>query len=160
MLIIREMNSKPDVPQVRRLFMEYASSLGFDLDFQEFEGELAGLPGEYAPPTGCLLLAVKDGRMVGCVALRKMTCKTCEMKRLYVRPKFRGQGFGRQLAWAIIEEARKIGYKRMRLDTVPSMREAISLYRSLRFKEIRRYRYNPVKGALFMELSLPAPPRT
>jgi putative acetyltransferase len=154
MLSIKRICSKREVHEVRELFLEYAGSLGFDLNFQDFENELAGLPGEYGPPTGGLLLATEDGRIAGCVALRKISGKTCEMKRLYVRPGFRGKGIGRRLAQALIEEARKIGYARMRLDTVPSMKEATSLYLSLGFKEIGPYRYNPVKGALFMELSL------
>jgi ribosomal protein S18 acetylase RimI-like enzyme len=154
MLKIKRVSSRQEIQQVRRLFLEYAGSLGFDLDFQDFTNELSGLPGDYASPEGRLLLAVKDGRVAGCGGLRKVSGQTCEMKRLYVRPEFRGQGIGRRLALAIIGEARKSGYKQMRLDTVPSMKEATSLYRSLGFKEIEPYRYNPVRGALFMELSL------
>jgi len=156
MLSVKRISSKREVQQVRKLFLEYATALGFDLDFQDFENELTVLPGEYASPAGALLLAIEDGQIAGCVALRKISDKTCEMKRLYIRPEFRGKGIGRRLAQAIIEEARKNGYVRMRLDTVPSMREATILYRSLGFKNIRPYRYNPIRGALFMELSLEA----
>ncbi|HVF28460.1 MAG TPA: GNAT family N-acetyltransferase [Pyrinomonadaceae bacterium] len=138
----------------RELFVEYAESLGFDLCFQDFEKELAELPGDYAPPTGRLLLASVGGHLAGCVALRKIDNDTCEMKRLYVRPEFCGLNLGRKLAVAIIEEARQINYSRMRLDTLPSMSAAITLYRSLGFKEIEAYRHNPVSGAMFMELSL------
>ena len=154
MLSVKQISSRQEIQHVRELFLEYAASLGFDLDFQDFENELTVLPGEYAPPAGALLLAIEDGQIAGCVALRKITGNACEMKRLYVRPEFRGKEIGRRLARAIIAEARKSGYSRMRLDTVPSMREATSLYRSLGFKEIGPYRYNPIKGALFMELSL------
>jgi len=154
---IKLFHSKQEIRLVRELFLEYTASLEFGLDFQDFENELAGLPGEYAPPTGCLLLAVEDDQIAGCAALKKISAKTCEMKRLYVRPEFRGKGIGRRLAQAIIEEASRIGYVRMRLDTVPSMKEATSLYRSLGFKEIGPYRYNPIKGALFMELTLDSP---
>lgn len=154
MLKIIRADTKLAIAQARELFEEYEAFLGFDLDFQDFEQELIELPGDYAPPDGCLLLAREGGRALGCVALRKLGRGTCEMKRLFVRPESRGRGIGRLLALAIIEEARRIGYTRMRLDTLPSLKEATALYRSLSFKEITPYRYNPMKGALFMELRL------
>jgi ribosomal protein S18 acetylase RimI-like enzyme len=138
----------------RELFERYADSLDFDLDFQDFEEELTSLPRDYGPPTGCLLFAEQDGDLVGCVALRSIGDTMCEMKRLYISPDQRGQGIGRSLATAIIEEARKRGYERMRLDTVPSMKAAQALYVSLGFEPIEPYRYNPIRGASFMELKL------
>lgn len=139
---------------MRELFTEYAASLGFDLCFQDFDKELASLPGEYSSPNGCLIVAMDGSQVVGCVALRRLDNDICEMKRLYVRPEFRGKGIGRELVKAIIDEAKKIGYIRMRLDTVPVMKEAIALYCSMGFYEIEPYRYNPVEGAVFMELNL------
>jgi len=138
----------------KELLVEYADSLGFDLTFQNFNKELANFPGEYSSPRGCLLLAEYENQLVGCVALRPLSDEICEMKRLYVKPKFRGLGIGRTLADAIIEKARRIGYSYMRLDTVPSMKAARALYESLDFKRINPYRYNPIEGAEFMELKL------
>ena len=138
----------------RALFLEYASSLGFDLRFQGFDREVAALPGEYAPPGGTLLLAMADERAVGCVALRALDDQTCELKRLYVRQEARGRGIGRVLCEALIAEAQSLGYARMKLDTVPQMVEAIALYRALGFVPAEPYRYNPLPGAMFMELVL------
>ena len=143
------------IAQVRDLFLEYAKSLGFSLCFQNFDKELAGLPGDYAPPEGRLLLADFGGEVAGCVALHKFEAGVCEMKRLYQRPQFRGKGLGRVLAEGVIREAQKAGYERMRLDTVePVMRDAVGLYRKLGFREIAPYRANPMPGTLYMELKL------
>ncbi|MGH9432297.1 MAG: PhzF family phenazine biosynthesis isomerase [Terriglobia bacterium] len=138
----------------KELFLEYAQSLNFILCFQGFERELAGLPGEYAPPSGILLLARVQGKVAGCVAMRKLADGIGEMKRLYVRPEFRRNRIGKELVEAVFNEARRRAYQVMRLDTVPIMHEAIVLYRSLGFQEIPPYRQNPVPGALFMEIAL------
>jgi ribosomal protein S18 acetylase RimI-like enzyme len=140
-----------DLTLVRSLFEEYAQSLGFDLSFQDFARELQSLPGDYASPGGAILLAREGDLVLGCVALRPMGQGVCEMKRLFVRPAARGRALGRGLAEAVIAEAAAKGYRRMRLDTVPAMIEAIALYRSLGFRPIEPYRANPIPGALFFE---------
>ncbi len=142
------------IAHAKKLCREYAESLDIDLSFQNFENELEKFPKEYSPPEGRLLLARSTKKYVGCVALRKITDETCEMKRLYVKPPFRGKGIGKTLAKAVIKEARIIGYTRMRLDTLPWMKKAISLYTSLGFKPIEPYYPNPIEGSVFMELSL------
>jgi len=139
----------------RTLFEEYAASLGFSLCFQNFDQELANLPGDYAQPSGRLLLAVEDDQLAGCIALHKLSEGVCEMKRLFVRPTHRATGLGRFLVASIIDEARMLGYTHMRLDTIPGkMDKAIALYQSIGFVEIEPYCKNPVEGAKFMELKL------
>jgi putative acetyltransferase len=153
--IITQATSPTQIAHARDLFLEYAESLGFSLCFQSFDKELAELPGDYAPPDGRLLLAECEGQPAGCVALHKLDSKVCEMKRLYLRPQFRGKGLGRALAETVIAEAGAIGYERMRLDTVePVMKDAVAMYRRLGFKEIAPYRTNPIEGAMYMELEL------
>jgi ribosomal protein S18 acetylase RimI-like enzyme len=147
--------SPAQIAHVRELFLEYAQSLGFSLCFQSFDQELAGLPGDYAPPEGRLLLATCAGAPAGCVALHKLDAGICEMKRLYARPQYRGKGLGRALAERVIADARQIGYRQLRLDTVePVMQAAVAMYRLLGFREIAPYRANPIEGALYMELQL------
>lgn len=144
-----------EIEQARKLFLEYSEGLGISLCFQNFEKELAELPGAYARPEGRLLLVICDEQIAGCVGLRKLEPGVCEMKRLYVRPEFRGLRIGRAMAVHLIAEARALKYELMRLDTLPlQMSEAIKMYRSLGFREIEPYYDNPVEGALFMELDL------
>lgn len=152
---VRQAQSAPQLSAIRELFQEYAQSLGFSLCFQNFDKEFASLPGDYAPPEGRLLLASHDGAPAGCVALHRLNPDICEMKRLYVRPQFRRKGLGRALAERIIADARQLGCKKLRLDTVePRMQAAVLMYRQLGFGEIASYRENPIEGALYMELKL------
>ena len=154
-MIFKQAESVEDIRHARALFEEYAAWLGVDLCFQNFEKELRELPGEYAPPNGRLFLAIDDGQIAGCIAIRRIGSNVCEMKRLFVRPDFRGRGLGRELVMAIIDEARAIGFKRMRLDTLPRMMaQALKVYRSLGFKEIDPYYSNPIVGTLYMEIDL------
>jgi GNAT superfamily N-acetyltransferase len=154
-LSVFQVESPSQIAQARELFLEYAQSLGFSLCFQNFDQELAALPGDYTPPGGRLLLAEYEGKLAACIALHKLDSRICEMKRLYLRPGFRGKGLGRVLAERIITEARQIGYRRMRLDTVePVMKDAVAMYRKLGFKEIAPYCSNPIAGALYMEMEL------
>lgn len=153
MEIVRAVTGE-DIARAKSLFLEYASSLGFDLCFQDFEQELAGLPGDYAAPSGALLLALEGQDVVGCAALRRIDDETCEMKRLYVRPLGRGKGTGRALAERIVAQARRIRYTRMRLDAIRNMTAAVGLYASMGFKEIAPYRHNPIPEAVYMELPL------
>jgi ribosomal protein S18 acetylase RimI-like enzyme len=151
---IIEAHEAPLLESVRCLFLEYSRGVGVDLCFQDFSKELAGLPGDYRPPTGALLVALSDEEAVGCVALHRWSEDAAEMKRLFVRPAGRGSGLGRRLALEVIDRARRAGHRHLRLDTLPSMQAAIALYRSLGFREIPPYRENPVPGSLFFELDL------
>jgi putative acetyltransferase len=152
---ITQADSSSEIAIVRELFVEYAESLGFSLCFQNFDRELAGLPGDYTPPHGRLLLARSGVASAGCVALHSLEPGICEIKRLYVRPQFRGTGLGKMLTDTVISEAKSIGYKKARLDTVePKMKNAVGLYRALGFREIAPYRPNPIEGAMYMELEL------
>ena len=140
--------------EVHTLFIEYASTLGVSLDFQDFAAEVSTLPGDYRPPSGRLLLAYRGNQPAGCIGLRRFSDRICEMKRLYVRPNYQGLKIGRILAETMISEARLAGYTRIRLDTLPSMNRARGLYASLGFREIAPYRYNPIKNTTFLELTL------
>jgi GNAT superfamily N-acetyltransferase len=154
-LTIVPAESAAQLDAIRELLLEYWENRKLELFVFDFDQELAGLPGAYAPPDGRLFLAQWENKSAGCVALRKLESGICEMKRLYLSPKFRGKGFGKILAEFIINEARKIGYQKMRLDTIQAnMQEAIVLYRQLGFNEIAPYRVNPLPGVIFMELVL------
>lgn len=150
--------SAEDLLAVRDIFVEYAGTLSVDLCFQDFDAELARLPGDYAPPRGALVLARVDGTVAGCCALRPMDSSdypnACEMKRLYVRKAFRGFGLGRQLAEAILDEARRAGYSAVLLDTLDDMEAARALYEDLGFEEIPPYYHNPHAGAHYLKVDL------
>ena len=154
--VIRDANGAGDITSARHLFEEYAASIGVDLCFQNFADELAGLPGDYAPPRGCLLIATHGAQPVGCVALRPLVGDDAigEVKRLYVQPRGRGTGLGRRLAQAVIERARSIGYRELKLDTLADMTEARALYASLGFRECAPYYDNPLPGVTYMSRSL------
>ena len=153
-LSIVEVGSGDDLEEARTIFQEYAESLGSDPCLQDFAEELATLPGRYARPEGCLLLAMVEDKVAGCAALRYLDVETGEMKRVYVRPAFRGLGLGRMLAESILHQSRAAGYRRLRLDTLRSMVGAQQLYRELGFREIAPYGDNPVAGAVYLELEL------
>jgi ribosomal protein S18 acetylase RimI-like enzyme len=147
--------SAADIAVARTLFKEYEQSIGVSLCFQNFDQELANLPGDYAPPSGRLLLVRVDDQIAGCIALRKLDDSTSEMKRLYLRPEFRGRGLGEPIVQTLIHEAKLIGYSKIRLDTIPGrMDQAINLYRSIGFKEIPAYYDTPFGDTLYMELDL------
>jgi ribosomal protein S18 acetylase RimI-like enzyme len=154
MIQITRAQTASDLSLARRLFIEYAESLGFDLGFQDFQTELNNLGSIYGAPDGAILLAHAQDKPAGCVALRRFGGDACEMKRLYVRPEFRRLGIGRELSVMIISLAREAGYTRMLLDTLDTMTEAITLYKSLGFVEIESYRHNPLEGATYFELKL------
>jgi putative acetyltransferase len=143
------------IEDARKLFREYEAWLGIDLCFQSFEKELAELPGKYAPPTGCLLLAVENEQVLGCIALRQIDNEICEMKRLFVRSEAQGRGLGKDLIKELIKRAQAIGYRRMRLDTIASkMEKAVAIYRSFGFREMPAYYNSPITDTVFMELDL------
>ena len=154
MVKIIPVNTTAHINTVRRLFREYENFLGVDLCFQDFEKELTELPGKYAPPQGALLLVLVDEEVAGCVAVRKFKTNICEMKRLYVRPRYRGKKIGKMLAEKIISTARMRGYTTMLLDTLTHLKEAIALYQSLGFKKRESYYHNPLPGVIYWELDL------
>lgn len=154
MRTLTEAGDDAAVADARALFREYAAGLGVDLCFQNFEAELAGLPGDYAPPGGMLTLAHVDGALAGCVAAHRWDADACEMKRLYVRDAFRGTGCGVALVRHVIDWARTNGFRRVVLDTLPSMGDAQRMYERFGFREIAPYRPNPVPGARYLALDL------
>lgn len=146
--------TEEDYREARVLLREYEAEIEVDLCFQGFEEELDALERVYGPPGGIFFLLRQEGRIAGCVALKDLGGGVCEMKRLFLRPDFRGGGLGRRCAERIVRTAREMGYRAMRLDTLPAMRAAVALYRSMGFAEIAQYTENPLEGALFMELRL------
>lgn len=154
MITYKIAETKKDYEDAKILFLEYAESLHLDLCFQNFEKEISDLPAMYSAPAGCLILSCEDGKAFGCVAVRKFEDGICEMKRLYLPKAHRGRGIGRGLAERIITKAKELGYEKMRLDTLETMTEAISLYKTMGFYEIPRYRKNPIKEVVYMEIKL------
>lgn len=152
--VIRPADSPGDIDAIRALLRGYLAETGLDLGFQGFEAELAGLPGDYAPPRGCLLCAQADGRIVGCIAFRPLDGDRCEMKRLYVLPPFRRSALGAALVEAILERARDAGFATMCLDTAPGMERAQALYGRFGFRDVERYNDNPIPGVRFMAATL------
>lgn len=156
-LVITQAETPEQIERTRTLFREYESWFGLNLCFQNFDEEVAALPGKYAKPDGRLLLASADGSLAGCIALRKLKDGICEMKRLFIRDEFRGQGIGNALIEKLTEEARITGYQKMRLDTYPpKMSKAVRLYESHGFRQIEPYYRNPYGETLFMEKDLGA----
>ncbi len=147
-------NDTKKIAEARKLIQEYGQSLKINLDFQNFQTELKKLPGQYIAPKGILLLAIVDSKVVGCVALREYAANSCEMKRLYVKDAYRGKGIGKLLVTRLIEEARKIGYEFMKLDTIPGMKRAQEIYESYGFYDINPFVYSPIDGTRYMELKL------
>lgn len=157
MIKIVQAETGAQVEEARKIFREYEKWLGLDLCFQSFEDELKNLPGRYSKPEGRLFLALAGEKAAGCVALRKIDAETCEMKRLFVRPEFRGLGVGKKLVEKIISAAGNVGYRKMRLDTYPpKMPKAVEIYKSYGFREIPAYYHNPFGETLFMEKDLKA----
>jgi ribosomal protein S18 acetylase RimI-like enzyme len=155
LITYRISTTEQDFKDAKGLFLKYAASLNLDLCFQKFHEEIADLPSQYSEPArGCIILCCENSEPIGCVALRKFKDDICEMKRLYLRREARGKGIGRALAEKIIEKAKQYGYKKMRLDTIETMKEAIALYKSMGFRVIAPYRYNPAEGVIYMELEL------
>lgn len=154
--VIRDARFPAEIEAVRQLFLEYQDDIGIDLCFQNFREEVETLPGSYSRPAGRLLLAADGAGIVGCIGLRPLPGSDCEMKRLYVRPQVRGRAVGRLLATSLLDEARNAGYRRVLLDTLPSMQAARALYRTLGFTEVAPYCQNPIAGVLYYGLALSA----
>lgn len=154
MITIKPAHTEPNLSHIRVLFREYIEALGFHLNFQDVDREMAELPGRYEPPEGRILIAEYNGEVAGCVAMKQLGPGICEMKRFYVRPAHRGHGIGLKLAEAIIAEAKSAGYEQMRLDTAPSMQSAIRIYESLGFTDTEPYVFNPVEGVRYLALRL------
>ena len=156
-IIIKHADSLSEIEMIKNLFNEYVLSLGENLDFQGYDSELSSLPGIYSPPSGTLLLALDNGQPAGCAALKKIggpENKICEMKRLYVKPEYRGKKLGKKLASMIIEEAVKKGYRIMYLDTLERLKAAMNMYSSLGFTKTEPYYNNPIEDAVYLKLDL------